>query len=86
MKGLAKQLDLNLLMNNQTVFGRQKYDRHLLHFFYPHLIYSIEFWGYASKTYSKPIKVLQKSALRLIVKACLILFWKTEDYASNHAP
>ena len=36
-------------------------------FIYPHLIYGIEFWGHSSKTNLKPIKVLQKAALRVIV-------------------
>ena len=36
-------------------------------FFYPHLIYGIEFWGHASKTDLKKILVLQKAALRVLV-------------------
>ena len=36
-------------------------------FFYPHLIYGIEFWGHASKTDLKQIFVLQKVALRVLI-------------------
>ena len=33
----------------------------------PNSIYGIEFWGHSSKTNLRPIKVLQKAALRVIV-------------------
>ena len=52
LKGLAKMLNLNLLMmrtirpflDDKSMIGIY------YHFFYPHLIYSIEFWGRACKT------------------------------------
>lgn len=37
-------------------------------FFYPHLIYGIEFWGHAATTDLQRIIVLQKRALRVILK------------------
>ena len=37
-------------------------------FFYPHIIYGIEFWGHASKADLNRILLLQKSALRIIMK------------------
>ena len=36
-------------------------------FFYPHLIYGIEFWGHATATNIKRILVLQKATLRVIL-------------------
>ena len=35
-------------------------------FFYPHLIYGLEFWGHASDSQLQPIQTLQKNALRII--------------------
>lgn len=37
-------------------------------FFYPHLIYGIEFYGHAANCYLDQIYLLQKSALRIILK------------------
>ena len=37
-------------------------------FFYPHLIYGIEFWGHASNCELNQILILQKAALRIILK------------------
>lgn len=37
-------------------------------FFYPHLIYGIEFWGHSSNTSLKHIQTLQNKALRIISK------------------
>ena len=37
-------------------------------FFYPHLLYGLEFWGHASSTELDRILVLQKKALRIILK------------------
>ena len=39
-------------------------------FFYPHLIYSIEFYGHAANCHLNQIYLLQKSALRVILKIC----------------
>ena len=36
-------------------------------FFYPHIIYGIEFWGHASQCDLNQILLLQKSALRVIL-------------------
>ena len=70
LKGLAKKLNLNLLMMRTIrpfLDNKSMIDIYYT-FFYPHLIYSIEFWGHACKTNLKPIKVLQKAALRVIVR------------------
>ena len=37
-------------------------------FFYPHLIYGIEFWGHAAQCDLNQIMLLQKAALRVILK------------------
>ena len=37
-------------------------------FFYPHLIYGLEFWGHSAGCHLNQILVLQKSALRIILK------------------
>ena len=37
-------------------------------FFYPHLIYGIEFWGHAAQCDQNQIMLLQKAALRVILK------------------
>ena len=37
-------------------------------FFYPHLLYGIEFWGHAAATDLKRIAVIQKASLRVILK------------------
>ena len=37
-------------------------------FFYPHLIYGIEFWGHAAQCDLNQIMLLQKAALRVIFK------------------
>jgi len=37
-------------------------------FFYPHLIYGIEFWGHAGSTVLNKVLILQKRALRIILK------------------
>ena len=37
-------------------------------FFYPHLIYGLEFWGHAADCYLDEVYLLQKTALRIILK------------------
>jgi len=37
-------------------------------FFYPHLIYGLEFWGHAGTSELDKILILQKKALRIILK------------------
>ena len=37
-------------------------------FFYPHLIYGIEFYGHAAKCHLNQILILQKAAIRIILK------------------
>ena len=37
-------------------------------FFYPHLIYGLEFWGHAADCYLDEVYILQKTALRIILK------------------
>ena len=70
LKGLAKKLHLNLLMMRAVrPFLDDKTLTDIYYtFFYPHLMYSIEFWGHACETNLKPIKILQKAALRVIVR------------------
>ena len=47
-------------------------------FFYPHLIYGLEFWGHAGKTELNRILILQKAALRIIMK------YKPNEHISSH--
>ena len=46
-------------------------------FFYPHLLYGIEFWGHASENDLKRVIVLQKACVRVILKK------KTRDHVST---
>ena len=43
-------------------------DKSILHIFYPHLIYGIEFYGHAAKCHLNQILILQKAAVRVILK------------------
>ena len=47
-------------------------------YFYPHLLYGIEFWGHASGTDLKRVIVVQKACLRVILKK------KPGDHISSH--
>ena len=69
-KSLSKKLNINLMMMRAL---RQYVDQKTMidiyySFFYPHLIYGVEFWGHAADTNLREIKVLQKNALRVIFK------------------
>ena len=67
---LCKKLNLCLLlMRNirQYLDVKTMVDMYYT-FFYPHIIYGIEFWGHGNKTYLKRILKLQKAALRIILK------------------
>ena len=69
LRGLSKTLNLNIFMLRAVrpfLDTKSMVDLYYS-FIYPHLIYGIEFWGHSSKTNLKPIKVLQKAALRVIV-------------------
>ena len=69
LKSLCKKLNLNLLMLRAMrpfLDNKSMVDLYYT-FFYPHLIYGIEFWGHASKTDLKKILVLQNTALRVLV-------------------
>ena len=46
-------------------------------FFYPHLLYGIEFWGHASENDLKRVIVLQNTCVRVILKK------KTRDHVST---
>ena len=69
LKSLTKKLGLYLIMlraarpylDNKTMIDLY------YTFFYPHLIYGIEFWGHSAKTNLKPVCNLQKAALRILV-------------------
>ena len=37
-------------------------------FFYPHLLYGLEFWGHGNKTDLKRVLIIQKASLRVILK------------------
>lgn len=47
-------------------------------FLYPHIIYGIQFWGHASQSAIKPIIVLQKAVLRVILNI------KTRKHVTSH--
>lgn len=68
LKALKKKLNLTLMMMRAlrpTIDQKSMVDIYYC-FFYPHLIYGIEFWGHASNTQLKSIQSLQKNALRII--------------------
>ena len=70
LKNLHKKLNLCILMMRaiRPFLDRKTMINIYYSYFYPHLIYGIEFWGHSAETNLKPIKTLQKSALRVIVK------------------
>ena len=37
-------------------------------FFYSHLLYGLNFWGHGNKTDLKPVLIIQKASLRVILK------------------
>lgn len=56
MRSVRRYLDKNIMIDLYYTF------------FYTHLIYGIEFWGHAGKDELNKILVLQKKALRIILK------------------
>jgi hypothetical protein len=56
MRSIRPYLDIPMMINLYYTF------------FYPHLIYGIEFWGHAAECEINQILLLQKSALRVILK------------------
>lgn len=67
---LIKKLQYALLLMR---YAGQYLDRETMinfyySFFYPHIIYGIEFWGYAGVVQMDKILILQKKALRTILK------------------
>ena len=55
-------------------------------FFYPHSIYGIEFYGHAANCHLNQIYLLQKSALRVILKIRPLVMWPLSSLSIKLCP
>ena len=77
---LCRKLNLVVLMMRavRPYFDEKTMKDLYYAYFYPHLLYGIEFWGHASGTDLKRVIVVQKACLRVILKK------KPGDHISSH--